>query len=171
MASSFIELPESLRPWRTAGVQAVLSPFSKVWEPIVKKHLHPITVLFTYEELGYDLTGKSSPIRSKTLRELISYLAWPKGTVGYWPIAIPAGDRVVIDLSGFWLAARLMRAKHIVCFGESAYEKLCGSIEMHTTHANAQRPACVLSPSLESLSELDEAARLDAFSLLKSLSL
>jgi hypothetical protein len=150
-------------------VQSILSPFPKALAPLVTKHLKPCSVLFTYRELGFDLTGKSSASRSKALREVIASLAWPKGTIGYWPIAIPEGDELHIDLANFWLAARLMQAKHIVCFGASSYDLLTRRNDMQYGSSLVLDSACHLLPDLESLAESAPATLAEALSTLKTL--
>ena len=75
--------------------------------------------LWTYPELGLDLTGSGSPERSAFLRTLISQLALPKGSSTFWPYALPADKKLVSNISVFNEGLHLLSPAVILYFGRA----------------------------------------------------
>lgn len=47
-------------------------------------------IVWTYPELGEDLSGQGDKARSACLRELIGTLGLPRGSSAFWPLALPS---------------------------------------------------------------------------------
>jgi len=169
LASTFIDLPESLRPWRQAGLRVLQRPYSVEWEHYFKRHLKPAKTVWTYMELGNDLSGKSSALRSQTLRDIMAYLSWPRGAVGFWPIAIPKGDRLTVELNIFWLGVRLMQAEYIVSFGEDALTHLSPISSPLMAEHKYQHLSFFSLPPIEALASMDTDQRQETLAVLKNI--
>lgn len=85
----------------------------------------PAPVLWTYHELGADLTGTGrSPERSAFFKNLITELRLPKGGSVFWPSAMPAAEgetepRLAAAADVFSAGLRRLTPQIIVAFGES----------------------------------------------------
>lgn len=107
------------------GVAADPATWPEPWAGWFAK-IVPAPVLWTYHELGADLTGIGrSPERSHFFKQLIGELRLPKGSSVFWPCAMPAMDETeelslrsdaAIFSSGL---ARLM-PHVVVVFGKTA---------------------------------------------------
>ncbi|MDL2316259.1 hypothetical protein LJC59_04185 [Desulfovibrio sp. OttesenSCG-928-A18] len=51
--------------------------------------MRPAPIVWTYPELGADLTGTGSRERSDYLKRLIQALGLPKGSSSFWPLCLP----------------------------------------------------------------------------------
>ncbi|MUM77614.1 hypothetical protein GKC30_08215 [Pseudodesulfovibrio sp. F-1] len=94
-------LPE---PWATYFSKAAPSP----------------RIIWTYLELGLDLSGHADTRRSAVLRNLITHLRWPRGTTAFWPVAACHDGALKPDGAMFWRGWEHWRTQHIVCFGHDA---------------------------------------------------
>lgn len=89
--------------------------------------LSPAAVLWTYHELGADVTGVGrSPERSGFLKHLIGDLGLPKGSSVFWPSAMPSPSDSVLraDAPLFAAGLRLLMPRIVVVFGDSALEDM-----------------------------------------------
>ncbi|CAK7000910.1 MAG: hypothetical protein DELT_00023 [Desulfovibrio sp.] len=113
-------------------VSADASPLSpdawpKEWRDWFVK-TSPAPVLWTYHELGADVTGIGrSQERSTFFRNLIGELALPKGSSVFWPCAMPASssDPTLVSDAGIFAAGlRRLMPQLVVVFGESALDDI-----------------------------------------------
>lgn len=58
------------------------------WQDILTR-TEPSPIIWTYSELGDDLTGHGDKERSACLRHIIRSLNLPKGTNAFWPVCLP----------------------------------------------------------------------------------
>lgn len=169
-------LRESLRPWRQAGLEFFLlegavstlaqpqqatsaakkpAPKPPVWpEPwlaLAKSLCRPARTVWTYPELGLDLGGQADPDRRRRLTELIRRLAWPKGSITYWPHAVWSGQDMVPDLAIFWQGLERIKPDLLVLFGQDM-AKLIGRPPTRTVLTDL--PILVL-PGLADLDDPD----------------
>lgn len=88
----------------------------------------PAPVLWTYHELGADVTGTGhSQERSAFLKRLIADLALPKGSSVFWPSSMPpaAGDLSPVPHAPLFAAGlRLLQPRVVVVFGDAALEDM-----------------------------------------------
>ena len=149
MAETNLNIKESLRPWEQAGLEFLLinrpvrglatsaakpadigesgppeqtSLWLEPWGSLFKSVRRPARTVWTYMELGLDLSGNPDPVRRETLLKLTSALAWPKGSITYWPLAVPKDGNLAPDKNLFHKGAMAIRARLIVCFGRNAAE-------------------------------------------------
>ncbi|GAB7079466.1 hypothetical protein JCM14635_11390 [Megalodesulfovibrio paquesii] len=78
----------------------------------------PPHMVWTYFSLGRDLLGDPHPGRRMVLRNVLQALAWPAGSVAFWPLAVPEAGRYAINIRLFWRGLRLFGSKIVCCFGE-----------------------------------------------------
>lgn len=62
------------------------------WQERLKK-TPQAPVIWTYPELGYDLSGRGDKSRSDCLKKLIGSLGLPKGSSAFWPLSLPKKDQ------------------------------------------------------------------------------
>ena len=84
-------------------------------------------ILWSYPELGLDLSGQGSGERSACLREIIGKLQLPKGTSTFWPMPAPgAGESGVYEgiaqISLFAEGVRLLEPSVVVLLGVRSVE-------------------------------------------------
>jgi len=97
----------------------------------------PAPVLWTYHELGADLTGIGrSPERSQFFKNLIGELRLPKGSSVFWPGAMPvvevSGEAVLrADAALFAAGVSRLMPQIVIVFGENTLEDigLAGKIQ------------------------------------------
>ena len=82
-------------------------------------------VLWTYPELGADLTGGGDPQRSACLRGLIASLRLPKGTNCFWPLRLPE-EEAAEAAEQFLVGLEILRPNAVILFGDEA-QALCGA--------------------------------------------
>jgi hypothetical protein len=104
-------------------------------------------LIWTYAELGADLSGQGDKARSACLRELIGSLALPRGSSAFWPIALPEDqDSSFSPAQGsiprescFLQGIRLMRPHGIIVFGPQALAQSGLEIALTTPFSQALR--------------------------------
>jgi len=79
-------------------------------------------VVWTYWELGLDLCGSPDPKRRELLQGLLSDLAYPPGTHGFWPVALPGEGgleegKLEVNAPIFWEGLRLLRCRAVMIMG------------------------------------------------------
>jgi hypothetical protein len=121
-------LSERSRVFHLAGIRHVLPPDAACGPDILAKEPWPALLaklppspktIWTYPDLGQDLTGQASRERSGLWRRLIPALELPKGFVGFLPHCLP-GDAAVADCSDhFLLAVSRLSPAVVVIFDEN----------------------------------------------------
>jgi hypothetical protein len=64
-------------------------PWPPLWQFVLDR-TRPAPLVWTYAELGTDLTRQGSRDRSELLRSLINQLQLPKGSSAFWPVWLPS---------------------------------------------------------------------------------
>lgn len=151
MDGSLINMPERLRIWRTAGIRHLFRskfPDSEIsadgsgaegpgaenlddpetwpapWSLFFARVVKSPRFVFTYWELGQDLSGKGDPARSQLWRDLISSLSWPPGTVSFWPLSVFSQNSLLPELKMFHKGLKILCPERLVCFGGEAFQVL-----------------------------------------------
>jgi len=94
--------------------------FPEPWASYFAKAATSPRIVWTYLELGLDLSGQSDPRRAAALRNLITHLRWPRGTTAFWPVAACIDGALRPDGPMFWKGWGQWNTPHIACFGEDA---------------------------------------------------
>jgi len=102
----------SCEPWSTFLAKAPAAPLM-VW---------------TYHELGSDLSGRADPSRGALWRELIKLLELPRGSVAFWPFALPAGEEDVVLMEPFLAGLARIAPKVLVVFGADASPSIIAAL-------------------------------------------
>jgi len=98
-------------------------PDSALWpspwqERLAKTRSAP--VLWTYWELGRDLSGTPDPQRRGLVMDLLQELAHPSGTHSFWPVALPGRGKdgeLEANATVFWEGVRLLRSRAVMIMG------------------------------------------------------
>ena len=82
-------------------------------------------VVWTYWELGLDVSGRADARRGTLLRKFNAELGLPPGTNAYWPVAAPNADNTLLPNKGVFLAGleRIAPRFTVVC-GKRTLEEL-----------------------------------------------
>ena len=125
MGLGTLRIAEDFRPFFGAGLSTVLDParandWPAPWDVYWSK-AKPAPLVFTYAELGEDLGENPSPDRRRLLGALIGKLAWPKGTITFWPTRTPGANP---DPTLFLRGVRRLGGRAVCCFGSSSIEGL-----------------------------------------------
>jgi hypothetical protein len=104
-------------------------------------------LVWTYAELGADLSGQGDKARSACLRELIGSLALPRGSSAFWPISLPDSEDSpspppnggMPQESCFLQGIRLMRPHGIIVFGPQALAQSGLEMALATPFSQALR--------------------------------
>ena len=113
------------------GVAAALADpaqWPRQWQTLFAK-ANPAPVLWTYHELGLDLSGAGEPARGALFRRLLSDLRLPKGTSAFWPTAAPAegsdgSTSGVANADVFWAGVALLKPRVLVVFGATSLQDM-----------------------------------------------
>lgn len=117
--------PTTLAFASRAGVPRDLAAWPSPWRDWAVK-IAPAPVLWTYHELGADLTGiGQSAERSVFFKNLIGELRLPKGSSVFWPSAMPVADsaaagEALADAAIFSAGIARLSPQVVIVFGEQA---------------------------------------------------
>ncbi len=97
----------------------------KPWQELLQKTA-PAPVVWTYWNLGEDLTGNASDERRAFLRKILGDLALPKGTNAFWPAAMSLqnGQEPMAHTQAFWSGVQMLKARAVVVMGQPATKAL-----------------------------------------------
>ncbi len=178
MSFGHLKLPEGLRPWHTAGLRYLfpdstadtaensptvaavnapdLSPNPELPADILQQ-LHakvcvPSYSVWTYWELGEDFLQTPSMERRSCLAALMRSLAWPKGSITFWPVAVPIEGSVQTFVPLFWQTVATIQAPLVAVFGSKAFSALVPQKTRELFHCEGASPMLVALPDLAELS-------------------
>lgn len=98
---------------------------SEDWKSILAKSPKAPPVVWSYYELGFDVTGQGDPERGKLLRSILAHLRWPKGSSGFVPAGLPDSGSIQPDMQSAWTAIAELGAHTLICLGTDAADILC----------------------------------------------
>lgn len=112
------------RPVHTFAASAAVPADPQDWPAPWAAQWHktkPAPLIWTYHELGLDITGQGEPSgRGMLFRKLIAELRLPKGSSAFWPCAMPH-DGVLQANAPLFTAGLLRLAPHVlVVSGDAA---------------------------------------------------
>lgn len=136
----------------------------EAWQALFAR-TKPAPVLWTYPELGLDLSGQGSKLRSAHLRELIGQLQLPRGSSTFWPLCLAAEENATkTEADIFKGGLILLQPKVVVLIGPRSMPLADLNIDLHMpfTQQIFQGMLFVLLPEfaaiLESASLADKAS-------------
>ncbi len=178
MSFGHLKLSETMRPWHTAGLRFLFpdnstcettadslcsDPAAELPEEILQqlyaKVCTPCFSVWTYWELGEDLLLTPSQKRRTCLAALMRQLGWPKGSITFWPVAIPTENSVSPFVSLFWQTLAQIQPKLIVVFGRQAYSCLAPQKPYKLFHCEGTAPMLVPVPDLAGLDVGNELSK------------
>ncbi|MDR2799708.1 MAG: hypothetical protein LBB52_00385 [Desulfovibrio sp.] len=118
-------LPADPALGRPLAEDGIISVWPAPWKEIFGRTIRA-PLLWTYRELGRDLTGQGNPDRAKFLRDLISCLDLPRGSNAFWPVSLasdadaPTDDAAAISREEqliFYQGVQLIRPLLVIFFG------------------------------------------------------
>ncbi|EPR44014.1 hypothetical protein dsx2_1942 [Desulfovibrio sp. X2] len=95
-------------------------PWPAPWDGYLQRVRKPARVVFSYWDLFQDLGPEPSRERRDVWRRLLEKLAWPAGTVAFWPLCEPSGQAVLAKPALFWRGVAELQAATVVLFGKRA---------------------------------------------------
>jgi len=99
------------------------------WAGFLAKTPPAPLMVWTYRELGADLSGRADPARGALWRELIKRLDLPRGSVAFWPFALPEeGESEVVHMEPFLAGLARIAPKSLVVFGTHAFEPIARAL-------------------------------------------
>ncbi|MDR3174966.1 MAG: hypothetical protein LBU06_00295, partial [Desulfovibrio sp.] len=122
---------------RTRAEHEIVSTWPPAWREIFAKTIRA-PLLWTYLELGRDLTGQGNPGRAKFLRDLISRLDLPRGSSAFWPVcldsdagAAPDGTAAIsrADREIFYQGVQILRPLMVIFFGAECADSAVPELE------------------------------------------
>jgi len=168
MDDASFTLSEHLRVLHLAGIRTLLPGETKPatpglldhepWPTFMAKLPPSPSTIWTYSELGSDLSGQASKARGDLWRRIIPALQLPKGFVGFFPYAIPQEGTMQWCTKHFIQAISMIQPATVVVFDDDAHNELVVAFrselpvnmdpgQIHT----APGPQTLLSCSPESL--------------------
>lgn len=122
-------------------------------------------MVWSYHELGQDLTGIGSADRGNLFRKLILELRLPAGASTFWPTAVPfereadAEPGIMADSAVFHAGLGLLQAKAVVLLGEQGLRDAeYGSLPLFQQRVDAGR-LIMHVPDLDKLMRQDAQFR------------
>lgn len=97
---------------------------SPPWSIYLQRVSKSPKVVFTYWELHEDLGDSPSAARRAIWARLLKHLAWPVGTVAFWPVCEPTQDTVRARRDLFWRGVSEFGAGTVAVFGRRAFMAL-----------------------------------------------
>lgn len=108
------------------------------WDAYLQRACKSPQVVFTYWGLHEDLGATPSTARRAIWARLLKRLAWPSGSVAFWPVCEPSGASVLARRDLFWRGVAEFGAHTVVVFGREAFMALfpdrpfaCRAFAMH----------------------------------------
>ncbi len=169
MARTAVNLTEWLRPWRESGIESLLlepscqsaspspsldsdptqwpEPWPMYWQRVVS----PSTTVWTYWLLANDLGPDPNPVHKQFFQQIIQGLGWPRGSITFWPLTVPQGKDLVVEVDRFLSGVSLIQATTIISFGSELQELLPLCPGPHERVFLLEDLTVVLLPDLSSL--------------------
>lgn len=94
------------------------------WDTYLQHVCKSPRVIFTYWELHEDLASSPSAARRAIWARLLKHLAWPSGTVAFWPVCESVQGAVRARRDLFWRGVSEFAADTVVVFGRKAFMAL-----------------------------------------------
>jgi len=131
------------------------------WSGFLAKVPPAPMMVWTYRELGSDLCGRADPARGALWRELIKLLELPRGSVAFWPFALPAkGEGDEVWMEPFLAGLARIAPKALVVFGEEASPPIAAALSEAENEALADiRSLCVPWTGAQSANQLAQPLR------------
>lgn len=109
--------------------------------------------IWTYSELGFDLTGHSEPARGNLWRSLIQLVGLPRGSVGFFPYSLPDSQGTSLHLECFFQAITSIVPLTIIIFDDNPGNELLQSLQ-HTPNILPATVTWHTAPSPDALLKL-----------------
>lgn len=119
-----------------------------ILQQLQSKVIAPCFSVWTYWELGEDLLGTPSQERRSALAGLMRELAWPKGSITFWPVAVPLEGGLRPFAADFRQAVNRIKPKLIIVFGKQAFSTLAPQTRYTHFHCEGREPMLVALPDL-----------------------
>lgn len=95
------------------------------WTTYLQRVPNPCTTIWTYWELGGDLSLEPHQGRKAILARLIRKLGWPKGSIGFFPVNEVSGHKPLAKAPMFWAGVKKVGAEHVFSFGRRSLMTIC----------------------------------------------
>jgi hypothetical protein len=156
--------PDSACPDSSIWPQA----WQEIWIQAAAAAPSPV-VVWTYDALGADLRGQSSPERRAALQRLLAGLRLPRGSHAFWPYCLPPDNIPEPDI--FMAGLRRFRPGLALLLGSRAAADLAGVAGMPATLFQTglcRGIPCILLPDLETVDGLADRRREQILTLIRT---
>jgi hypothetical protein len=145
------------------------------WDLYLARAAAPSRTVWTYLELGRDMlagtagatdmgAGPEVQARRGLFRNIIQNMAWPKGSVAFWPLAAEGDPEPEL----FWRGVDHLQAEAVVVFGRGGLAALCPGMDYrHSSLILHNLPVHVLPGPEDMLPDNKDAKRI-AWTMLKA---
>lgn len=185
-----INIPEPIRSWYLSGIRYVFSSlsqpeadsrfdqegpeyqankFPEPWQGLWQQITIPQISVWTYWELGEDLSSYFSEMRWKLFRNILSSLKWNQDKVTFWPINKIDQGYIQIHNDIFWQGLDLIKPEYLICFGQAAFACLFPDRNKKDTIFQVQGIQVIVLPGPEEMLPDNREAKKIVWETLKNL--
>jgi hypothetical protein len=134
-----------------------LAQWPRNWSALFSK-TRAAAIVWSYPELGADLTGNSDKERGLYLRTLIGALNLPKGSSTFWPLSLPDDGEDAPGLF-FQLGLQLLQPRAVLLFGKESIRQSSLSIPLSSPYTQTilQGVLYILLPDFSTLMSKKES--------------
>ena len=128
------------------------------WPLFASKSKPGRPLLWTYQELGLDLSGKADPTRSNMIKKIITTLKLPAGSSNFWPHSLPEqtpqGQEFIQKPDFFAQGFAALEPQFLLAFGKPSLEAIIPSTNsLPYSYTNYNNKVLIYLPSLEELED------------------
>ncbi len=123
--------------------------------------------VWTYLELGQDMSQQPDVARREYLQQFLKAIGMPRGSVTFWPFALPSANKLVPFYDWFWKGVAAYDSRLVVVFGEHGMLRLSSPESMAIKNKFAPSSGLQVLPSLEQLKSMQSDSFLNHFLLLR----
>ncbi|MFW5489413.1 MAG: hypothetical protein ACNI3A_13515 [Desulfovibrio sp.] len=139
------------------------------WTTYLQRVPQPCETIWTYWELGGDLSFEPHQGRRNIFARLIQKLAWPKGSVGFFPVNEARNNKLLAKGGMFWAGAKKVQAKYVLSFGRRSLMTICPDRTFRYGSATLGGVRLFILPEMDDLVNEDRDAMYVVWNALKSI--
>ncbi len=139
------------------------------WTTYLQRLPQPCATIWTYWELGADLSFEPHQGRRAIFARLIRKLAWPKGSVGFFPVNEARNNKLLAQGSMFWAGVNKAQAKYVFSFGRRSLMSICPDRTFRYGSVTLGDVRLFILPETEDLVREDRETMLLVWNALKSI--
>ncbi len=156
-ATGAIPTPQGHPQTRHASL-SLLENLPSPWAVFAAKSKPGRALLWTYQELGLDLSGNVNPTRSELIKQIINALNLPAGSSNFWPHSLPlqtSGEQEFKqEPELFHRGFNALEPQFLLVFGETSITAIMPDWKcLPYTYTNYKNKVLIYLPRLEQLED------------------